>query len=71
MEARKTALMSLFAGQQWRCRDREAMGGHSWGRRAWADWEAHGSVYANIRETDSRGNLLSSRGSSTRCPLPT
>ena len=37
MESRKTALMILFAGQQWRCRHREQTYGHGvqGGRRGW------------------------------------
>ena len=34
MESRKTVLMNLFAGQQWRHRQREQTYGHGWaGRR--------------------------------------
>ena len=35
MESRKKALMSLFAGQQWRRRHREQTCGHTGGRRGW------------------------------------
>ena len=35
MESRKMVLMNLFAGQQWKHRQREQMCGHSWERRVW------------------------------------
>ena len=34
-ESRKMVLMNLSAGQQWRCRRREQICGHSGGRREW------------------------------------
>ena len=35
MEYRKTVLMNLIAGQQWRGRHREQTCGHSEGKRGW------------------------------------
>ena len=35
MESRKTVLMNLFAGKEWRRRRREQTCGHSGERRAW------------------------------------
>ena len=35
MESRKMVLMNLFAGQQWRCREREQIRGHGLGGRGW------------------------------------
>ena len=35
VEYRKMVLMSLSAGQQWRCRHREQTCGHSEGMRGW------------------------------------
>ena len=35
MESRKMVLMNLFAGQQWKCKQREQTCGHSGGRRGW------------------------------------
>ena len=32
MESRKMVLINLFAGQQWRNRDREQTYGHGWGQ---------------------------------------
>ena len=45
MESRKMVLMKLFAGQQWRHRQREQTCGHNVGGRGWADWQSgFGSV---------------------------
>ena len=44
MESRKTVLMNLFTGQQWRYRQREQTHGHSEGRREWdklRDWRVN------------------------------
>ena len=41
MESRKIVLMNLFAGQQWRHRDRQKTYGDGWqggGKRGWAEW---------------------------------
>ena len=35
MESRKIVLMSLYAGQQWKCRHSEQICGHDEGRRGW------------------------------------
>ena len=35
MESRKTVLMNLPAGQQWRHRHREQIYGHGGGRKGW------------------------------------
>ena len=37
MESRKMVLMNLSTGQQWRCRYREQIYGHSGGERSWDD----------------------------------
>ena len=46
---RKMAPMSLSAGQQWRCRQREQACAHSRGRRGWEELrEQHGNTYITI-----------------------
>lgn len=37
MDSRKMIPINLFAGQQWRCRHREQICEHSWGRRGGTD----------------------------------
>ena len=39
MESRKMVLMNIFAGQQWRLRQREQTCGHHGGRRGWGNRE--------------------------------
>lgn len=54
MESRKTVLMNLSAGQQWRQRYKKACG-HNAGRREWDKWrEQHGNIYITTCKTDSR-----------------
>ena len=66
MESRRMALMSLFAGQQWRCRHREKTCGHSWGRtRRGKNWESSTEIYTlPYMKQISSGNLLHDTGSS-------
>ena len=66
MESRRMALMSLFAGQQWRCRHREKTCGHSWGRtRRGENWESSTEIYTlPYMKQISSGNLLHDTGSS-------
>ena len=45
MESRKMVLMNLFAGQQWRLRQREQTCGHAEG---WREWDQLREEYANI-----------------------
>ena len=46
VESRKMVLMSLFAGQQWRCGRREQTCAHCGGRRAWEELrEDHGNTH--------------------------
>ena len=47
--------MKLFAGQQWRCRHREQMSGHSVGRRGWDGLRGkHGNIHTTICKIESR-----------------
>ena len=47
--------MSLFAGQQWRCRLREQTCGHRGGRRGWDKLkDYHGNIYITICKLDSK-----------------
>ena len=48
MESRKTVLMSLFAGQHWRCRCDEWTCGHRLGGGGDELGEAHGHVYTTV-----------------------
>ena len=58
MESRKTVLMNLFAGQQWRRRHREQICEHRVGRRGWDKWrEQHGNIYITIGKVDSQQEL--------------
>ena len=42
----KMVQMSLFiAKQKWRCRCREPMDGHQWGRKVGMDWEVGIDIY--------------------------
>ena len=53
MESRKTVLMNLSAGRQWR--DSEQTCGHGVGGAGWqGSREKHGSISITIRETDSQ-----------------
>lgn len=45
MESRKTVPLSLFAGQQQRCRRGEWTCGHRVGGEDGTNWEARGHVY--------------------------
>ena len=55
MECRKMVPMSLFAGQQWRCRLREQTCGHRGGRRGWDKLkDYHGNIYITICKIDSK-----------------
>ena len=55
MESRKTVLMNLCAGQQWRCRHREQTCVNSEGSRGLDKWrEEHGNVNTNIRKIDNQ-----------------
>ena len=77
MESRRTALMNLLAGKQWRCRHREQTYGHVGGRggewRAcggqageWDEWrEKHGNIHTATHKI-ANGNLLSDSKNSTR-----
>ena len=53
-------LMNIFAGQQWRRRDKEQTSGHRWvvgvgGRRGWGERrECHGNIGTTIRKIDSQ-----------------
>lgn len=54
MESRRTVLMNLPAGQQWKGRHTEQTFGHSAGERRCGDVrEAPGDVYIAICKTDS------------------
>ena len=67
MESRRTALMNLFAGKQWRCRHREQTYGHVGGRGGeWDEWrEKHGNIHTTTHKI-ANGNLLSDSKNSTR-----
>ena len=55
MESRKTALINLSAGQQWRYRHRDQACGHSRGRRRRDELkEWHGNTWITICKTDSQ-----------------
>ena len=55
MEPRKMVLMNLFAGQQWRRRQREQTCGPRVGGRGWAELrEEYGNIYVTIYKTDSQ-----------------
>ena len=38
MESRKMALMTLFAGKEWKCGCKEWTYGHSVGESGWDEW---------------------------------
>ena len=51
MESGKMVLMDLFAGQQWKCRRREQICGHSWEGEVGqteGSIEAYPSLYVNL-----------------------
>ena len=54
MQSRMMAPMNLFAWQQWRCRYREQICGHSGGCRGWDKLrQQHGNIYITICKIDS------------------
>ena len=55
MESRKMVLMNIFAGQQWRLRQRKKTCGHRGGRGGWEEQrENHGNIYTTICNIDSQ-----------------
>ena len=48
-------LMNIFAGQQWRLRQRKKTCGHRGGRGGWEEQrENHGNIYTTICKIDSQ-----------------
>ena len=50
MQSRKMALMNLFAGQRWRCRLVDTVGGRGWDELR----QQHGNIYIAIYKIDSQ-----------------
>ena len=72
MDSRKTVLMNLFAGKQWKCRHGEKTYGHVGGRGGeWEEWrEKHANIHITIRKI-ANGNLLSDSRNSTQGSVTT
>ena len=64
MESRKTVLMNLCAGQQWKHRHIEQICGHSKGRRGWGELRSNIETYITIYKIDTSVNLLYDTGGS-------
>ena len=61
MESRKTVLMNLFAGQEWRCTHREWTCGHSRQRRGWDKLRKVALTYTQSCVKQAGGKLLCNR----------
>ena len=58
IESRKTVLMSLFAGKEWRHRGGEWTCGHSGGGREWDEWRRQPQhIYTLLCTTDGWGEV--------------
>lgn len=69
IEPRKTVMMNLSAGQQWRHKRKEThepSGGRR-GQEEWREWR--GNIYMTTCEIDASGSLLQDAGSSHRGPM--
>ena len=72
MESRKTVMMNLLAGQQWKGKYREQTCGHSGGRRRGdALREYHGNIHITIYKIEASGDLLYDARTSDRCSMTT
>ena len=64
MESKKTVLMNLFSGQQWRNRPVDMGGGEEGGGKMYG--ESNMGTYLTICKIDANGNLLYDLGKSNR-----